>query len=601
MKFFRIEMLFLIWAVPLLLVVFILGIKKRSKILTGFASARGLAAIAPPQMYTRRRWIKAALILPALFFMAVALSGPQYGYRWQEIERKGIDIIIALDCSRSMLATDIKPSRLDRAKREVFDLLGMLKGDRVGLVAFAGTAFLQCPLTIDYEAFDLFLNVLSPEFLPVGGTDIPGAVITALSGFNPKDNSAKAVILITDGESTTGDPMSAAEKAKAAGVKLFTIGVGKDDGVPVPNEQGGFKKDESGKIVITRLDEDILKKMALLTGGTYVRSVAGDMDLDAIYNSEIRGKMDVSTLSSGRKQVWEDRYQWFLILALVMLIADLLLPSTTKAVRVPILLLALVCSYSQALASGAYQSMQKGLEAYQSQDYEAALKYFIDAQLEDPDRSEIFYNIGNAYYKLGDFNASLENYSQVLNSENKSIKHKALYNRGNANYRMNKLEDAIMDYETALKIDPGDQEAAQNLDFVKKKIKMQEKQQHQQSSNNKNKPPEQGKTFQDRPENRDQTKEKSDDSRPGAKENDESSKEYGQSMDAPPQDDIRPQKGSSEKEKKEKDSNAAASLTESASNRDKTKQAERMLNRLQDMPGKAMIPVYRERKVEKDW
>ncbi len=601
MKFFRIEMLFLIWTVPLLLLVFILGIKKRTKILTGFASARGLAAIAPRQMYTRRRWIKTALILPALFFMAVALSGPQYGYRWQEIERKGIDIIIALDCSRSMLATDIKPSRLDRAKREVFDLLGMLKGDRVGLVAFAGTAFLQCPLTIDYEAFYLFLNVLSPEFLPVGGTDIPGAVITALSGFNRKDNSAKAVILITDGESTTGDPMSAAEKAKAAGVKLFTIGVGKDDGVPVPNEQGGFKKDASGKIVITRLDEGSLKKMALLTGGTYVRSVAGDMDLDVVYNREIRGKMDVSTLSSGRKQVWEDRYQWFLILALVMLIADLFLPSTTKAVRVPILLLALVCSSSQALASGVYQSMQKGLEAYQSQDYEAALKYFIDAQLEDPDQPKIFYNIGNAYYKLGDFNAALENYSHVLNSENKSIKHKALYNRGNANYRMNKLEDAISDYEAALKIDPGDQEARQNLDFVKKKIKMQEKQQHQQSSNNKNKPGEQGKTLQDRPENRDQTKEKSDDSSPGAKENDESSTEYGQSMDAPLQDDIRPQKGSSEKEKKDKDSKAAASLAGSAPNRDKTKQAERMLNRLQDMPGKAMIPVYREQRVEKDW
>lgn len=601
MKFFRIEMLFLIWTVPLLLLVFILGIKKRSKILTGFASARGLAAIAPRQMYSRRRWIKTALILLALFFMAVALSGPQYGYRWQEIERKGIDIIIALDCSRSMLATDIKPSRLDRAKREVFDLLGMLKGDRVGLVAFAGTAFLQCPLTIDYEAFYLFLNVLSPDFLPVGGTDIPGAVITALSGFNHKDNSAKAVILITDGESTTGDPMPAVEKAKAAGVKLFTIGVGKDDGVPVPNEQGGFKKDDSGKIVITRLDEDTLKKMAILTGGTYVRSVAGDMDLDAIYNREIRGKMDVSTLSSGRKQVWEDRYQWFLILALVTLIADLFLPSTTKAVLVPILLLALVCSSSQALASGVYQSMQKGLEAYHSQDYEAALKYFIDVQLEDPDRFEIFYNIGNAHYKLGDFNSALENYSQVLDSENKSIKHKALYNRGNANYRMNKLEDAISDYEAALKIDPGDQEAKQNLEFVEKKIKMQEKQQHQQSSNNKNKPGEQEKTFQDRPENRDQTKEKSDDSSPGATNNDQSSTEYGKSMDAPPQDDNRPQKGSSEKEKKDVDSNTAASQGEPAPNRDKTKQAERMLNRLQDMPGKAMMPVYRERKVEKDW
>jgi len=272
MKFFRLEMLFLIWTVPVLLIVFIYGIKKRSKILSGFAAAKGLAAIAP-QACTRRRWIKAILILGALFFMAIALAGPQYGYKWKETERKGIDIIIALDCSQSMLAVDVQPTRLDRAKREVFDLLNMLEGDRVGLVAFAGTAFLQCPLTLDYEAFQLFLNVLSPDFLPVGGTDIPAALETAFSGFNHKDNSEKAVILITDGESTTGDPMPIAAQAKDAGVKLFCIGVGKEDGVPVPDRQGGFKKDLSGKIVMTRLDEESLKKMAVLTGGTYVRSV----------------------------------------------------------------------------------------------------------------------------------------------------------------------------------------------------------------------------------------------------------------------------------------------------------------------------------------
>jgi Ca-activated chloride channel family protein len=171
-------MLFLIWAVPLLFVVYIHGSRKRRRILKGFASVRGLSAIAP-QTGSRRRRIKAALILGALFFMAIALCGPQYGYKWKEIERKGVDIVIAVDCSRSMLATDIRPTRLDRAKREVFDLLGMLKGDRIGLVAFAGTAFLQCPLTLDYEAFSLFMNVLSPDFLPVGGTDIPGAVLTS--------------------------------------------------------------------------------------------------------------------------------------------------------------------------------------------------------------------------------------------------------------------------------------------------------------------------------------------------------------------------------------------------------------------------------------
>nr|MBC8363000.1 DUF58 domain-containing protein [Candidatus Desulfatibia profunda] len=167
-------------------------------------------------------------------------------------------------------------------------------------------------------------------------------------------------------------------------------------GVPVPNPQGGFKKDSSGRIVMTRLDEEPLKKMAVFTGGTYVRSVAGDMDLDVIYNREIRGKMDTATLSSGRKQIGEDRYQWFLILALTALIVELFLPSTTKKVLALVLLLVLVFGRSPALAAaGVYRNMQKGLEAYQNQNYEDALKFFIDAQLENPDRSEIYYNIGN--------------------------------------------------------------------------------------------------------------------------------------------------------------------------------------------------------------
>ncbi len=266
--------------------------------------------------------------LCTLFFLVLALSGPQYGYKWQEIERKGIDIIVALDCSRSMLATDISPTRLDRAKREVYDLLTMLQGDRIGLVAFSGTAFLQCPLTLDYNAFHLFLKTLTPDFLPVGGTDIFGAVSVSIAGFEEKANSEKAVILITDGENTgDDDPMKAAEEAEKAGVKLFCIGVGSGDGVPVPDKEGGFKKDKSGNIVLSKMDEDTLKKMAIRTGGTYVRSVSGDMDLDAIYKDEIRGKMEASTLQSGRKQIWEDRYQWFLGFAIIALMIELFLPA----------------------------------------------------------------------------------------------------------------------------------------------------------------------------------------------------------------------------------------------------------------------------------
>lgn len=327
MKFANIEMLFLIWAVPIIFLVFLYGNRKRKKILERFSVPESLDGITPC-VSPQRRKLKTALFLTVFLLVAIALSGPQYGYRWQEIERKGVDIFIAIDCSKSMLATDIKPSRLERAKFEVFDLLSMLEGDRVGLVAFAGNAFVQCPLTLDYEAFNLFMNVLTPEYLPVGGTNISGAIDAALEGFSQNETSEKAIIIITDGESTGGDPVEAAKKAKEKGVKIFCIGVGKKDGIPVPDKDGGFKKDKNGKIILTKIDEDTLKKIAILTGGNYVRSVAGDMDLETIYRKNIRGEMEQATLTSGKKKVWEDRFQWFLGFAIILMIIILLVPSS---------------------------------------------------------------------------------------------------------------------------------------------------------------------------------------------------------------------------------------------------------------------------------
>jgi len=301
MTFARIEMLFLIWAAPVLALIVAYGMRRRRKALSRFASPNGLAVIAPTSS-ARRRWVKGGLLIAGLAFLSLSLSGPRYDFRWQEIERRGVDILIALDCSRSMLARDLQPTRLDRAKREVLDLIAMLQGDRVGLAAFSGTAFLQCPLTLDYAAFHLFLEVLSPDYLPVGGTDITGALTVARNGFDPKSAAEKAVILITDGENTgRGDPVAAARKLDEAGITLFCIGVGGEEGVPVPAADGGFKKDREGQIVMTRLDEDLLQRMALLTGGTYVRSVAGDMDLDVVYRQEIRGKMEAAALA-GRSE-----------------------------------------------------------------------------------------------------------------------------------------------------------------------------------------------------------------------------------------------------------------------------------------------------------
>ena len=306
MKFARIDMLFLIWVLPVLLGLYLYGWRRRRRILNTFASARALDAITPAGLSSRRRR-GAVLVLSASLLAIVAMTGPQYGFHWQKIERRGIDIIIALDCSRSMLASDIQPTRLDRAKREIFDLLNMLEGDRVGLVAFSGTAFLQCPLTIDYQAFNIFLDVLKPGYLPVGGSDLAAAIRTCRNAFDPETTTEKAIILITDGENTgPDDPLQAVQEIQKAGIKLFCIGVGSGDGVPIPARNGGFEKDGSGRIVMSRLDEPLLTRMALATGGSYVRSVAGDMDLDTIYHNQIRAHMNTAALKEGRRQVWAD-------------------------------------------------------------------------------------------------------------------------------------------------------------------------------------------------------------------------------------------------------------------------------------------------------
>ena len=163
--------------------------------------------------------------------------------------------------------------------------------------------FLQCPLTIDYDAFHLFLTTLSPDFSAGGAeTDISAALRAAMDGFDPEGNSEKAIILITDGENTGDDPFDEVEKASKQNIKIFTIGVGQEGGVPIPGGEEGFKKDASGQIVMTRLDEDLLKRMAAATKGAYVRSVAGDMDLEAIYSDEIRGKMELTAVSGGKKK-----------------------------------------------------------------------------------------------------------------------------------------------------------------------------------------------------------------------------------------------------------------------------------------------------------
>jgi Ca-activated chloride channel family protein len=598
MTFFRTEMLFFIWAVPVLFLVVVYGMHRRHEIMRRFSSAHGLDVIAPDPV-GGRRWVKTSLLMGTVLFTALALAGPKYGYRWQEIRQQGVDIIIALDCSRSMTAADIQPSRLERAKREVFDLLAMLQGDRVGLVAFAGTAFLQCPLTLDYEAFNLFLNSLSPEYLPVGGTDITGALATALNSFDPKSASDKAVILITDGENTgDGEPLKAAETLKEKKIKLFCIGVGGSDGVPIPEPAGGFKKDRAGQIVLSRLDENTLKKMAVITGGTYVRSVAGDMDLDAIYTGEIRRTMEAQTVSSGRKQVWEDRFQWPLALALLCLVAELIIPVTRKTMLVTLLAALMLVPQPSANAS----DTRDGIAAYEKGDFEKALKHFTDAQLNAPDKPETLYNVADAYYKTGNFDAAAEHYKQVMETDDTQLKRNALYNLGNAEFRRGDAKAAIDNYEAALAIDPDDRQTIENLAFVKKVLEQQQSGEDRKNQDKKD----QGQENESEPKQDGTSQSPEDQKQPqqdGARDNqtdgeqEQQRPEFGDEMD----EQQKQQAARSDAAQNDQQPSTQAQPAQPGETAGDPQQAERMLNRLQDQPGRALMPATGRRTVEKDW
>lgn len=262
------------------------------------------------------------------FFLLFSLARPQLGTKLTLMKREGVDIVIALDCSFSMLAEDFKPNRLEKAKQEVKGLIARMQGDRVGLVAFAGVAFVQCPLTIDYSAAQMFLEIMDINLIPQPGTAIGDAIRTSIKAFNQKERKYKVLILLTDGEDHDSDPLKAAEEAAQEGIRIYAIGIGSTQGEPIPlrNEREdvtGYKKDEEGSVVVSKLDEITLQKIALTTGGKYYHATSGEMELDKIYDDI--SKMEKKELEGKLTVQYEDRYQYFLFISVLLLVAEFLL------------------------------------------------------------------------------------------------------------------------------------------------------------------------------------------------------------------------------------------------------------------------------------
>lgn len=324
MHFARTDILNLLWLTPLLGLFFFWAFRSKRRRLERFVSPR--LALRLSREYSRARAIVRVFLLLGFFlFCILALARPQWGMRQEMVHRQGVDILIALDTSYSMNVEDIAPSRLAKAKAEIRTLMGKLKGDRVGLVAFAGSAMVQCPLTLDYGAIGLFLDAATTESIPDPGTSLAAAIKSANSAFIAKERRYKTLIILTDGEDLEGQVESAVDIAKEAGVIIYTIGVGTAEGRPIPDRDAKgdvveYHKDFGGQVVISRLDERALAQIAARTGGRYFRATTGENELDELYDDI--SKMEKKELESRLFQNFEDRFQYPLLPALVFLAAE---------------------------------------------------------------------------------------------------------------------------------------------------------------------------------------------------------------------------------------------------------------------------------------
>jgi Ca-activated chloride channel homolog len=462
----------------------------------------------------------------------VALARPQAGYEWQETHRKGLELLFAVDTSKSMLAQDVKPDRLTRAKLAVHDIVDKLDGDAVGLLAFAGNAFLQCPVTLDYDAFRESLDALDTKVIPRGGTDIAAAIREAEAVFKTRTAAEKILVLITDGEDLGGESISAAKEAANNGVKIFAVGIGSTTGelVPIPSENGGtdFARDTSGQLVKSHLDEATLKQIAGATGGLYQPLGQQGEGLNEIYKQGL-ASFTRHDLSSRQAKVPLEQFHWALLAALGCFMAEMLIgtrrkvreaktapvpvkakpawahrPATNAAAALGFALLAATATTRGALPQTAEQ-------AYQHGDFARSQKEYTAAAVKEPTKAELQFNAGSAAYKSGDLTQAATAFQNSLHTDQVPVQQGAYYNLGNTQFRLGQKteksnpketietwEKAVSSYDAALQIEPDDLQAKHNRDLVKHQIeqlkkqedqkKQQQQQRQQQQQNQKNDP-----------------------------------------------------------------------------------------------------------------
>ncbi|MEO0510632.1 MAG: VWA domain-containing protein [Verrucomicrobiota bacterium] len=532
-----------------------LGWRKRSDLLGRFAAPRLLDRLTE-KASLQRLLIKSALTILAISAVSLSLSRPQYGVEWSERKARGLDIVFVLDSSKSMLASDLRPSRLERAKLAILDLIDRLESDRIGLIAFAGQAFLQTPPTLDYAAFRESLNATDPSILSRGGSDLGRAIEEASKAF-PSENNVKVVVLLTDGEDLGGQALDSARKAASEGIRIYTIGIGTPEGVylKLENSEGieEFLRDNNGQPVRSQLDESTLQQIAQLTGGSY--SQLGTGDLGTLYDS-VLASLPREERESELQEVRIERFQWLLSAALVFLVLEILIRGRSNASAKTALLLLISIYFVPSQSEAADDSRSAFNQAYAALtegDYATANQLYTSAMQQTKDRvlqRDALYNMGHATYQQG----------------------RATYESGDPQTALEQISAAEELFQSALELDPNDKVAEDDLkrtrsvrEAIEKLLEQQNEQEQEQDSSETQ--------DQQNEENQEQENEEQEEGSDQENQQNQDSESDEESQDSEQQEQDNQQESQSENDSQEQEGDQRSEESESSDGQEQQSQS----------------------------
>ena len=489
--------LYLLILIPILFVIRLLNIRQRRKKLRKFGDPSLLKELMPDVSLFRSE-VKFWLAMGALALLIVMLARPQMGTKISHEKRNGIETIITLDISNSMLAEDVVPSRLDKSKMLVENMVDHFTNDKIGLIVFAGDAFVQLPITSDYVSAKMFMQSIDPSLIATQGTDIAQAITMAMNSFTQDDKVGRAIIVITDGEDHEGGSLEAAQAAKKKGMRVFVLGVGDTKGAPIPSGDGGYMTDNAGQTVMSALNEDMCRQIAQAGGGAYIHVDNTNVAQNKL-NDELT-KLQKGDITSTIYSEYDEQFQAFGILALLMLIIEIcvfesknrllknvrLFKKREQVVRM-IVTLFMLMSWTISYSQTDRQSIRQGNRLYHQQEFAKSEVEYRKAISNNPNNAQAIYNLGCALMAQQKDSAAVVQFQNAGKMEKgKFRKAKSFHNIGFICQRHQMYGEAIEAYKEALRNNPSDHETRYNLALCKRQQKNQPQQQQQKKDQDKN-------------------------------------------------------------------------------------------------------------------